>query len=99
MAGISDLFNATPIGMVYNGLSGKNPFGEDTLGSAWNFLSGDPKGVKAAYDQALGQNQMNGQQMRDLLSQGKSQALGFYTPIQDMYKRTYGVGLKPQGTR
>jgi hypothetical protein len=69
------------------------------LGQAYHSIYGGPaEDVKAAYAKAMGESEQRSGRIRDFLMGQQGQALGYYKPVQNMFERAYGVGLKPQQT-
>lgn len=59
--------------------------------AAKDYFFDDPANTaKAAYDQAIGQSQASGKQIRDFLMGQQEKALGFYQPMQQLFNQTYG---------
>ncbi len=47
--------------------------------------------IKAAYDQARGQSQVDQEQLRQLMDSRRAEALGYYKPLQSLFNQAYGT--------
>lgn len=61
------------------------------VGELWKGITGDPEGIKDAYNKQIEASKTAQQQLQQFLMGQKGQAQAFYGPIQHMFQNAYGT--------